>query len=578
MTREELIDLQERNIRQALADYGRHTYDHTVLDDISDVFIERLAKDSTDSKQKLRELFRKSPTWDEDLQAIVINGNRTHDPDADTIRKEIIDLLFYTGKISGAVSRCLSDRGAWLYIPETLFTVGWDGTSYKADTTLARLVRAFYYFPLLFEKEECYKMDSAEAHFEDEYIEAINTLAPGAYAPNKKPSRILKALCKAVGIADETAGSYFQKQFAKISDEMNSRKISFKLYLSINPAHFLTMSNPKYDERGTMLTSCHSLNCDDYTYNSGCVGYARDETSFIVFTCADPNDRETLNNRKTSRQVFAYRPGSGLLMQSRMYTTSGGTYGKAEDTTLYRDLVQREISMLEDGVNSWITRDLPGNCSDYVIKGEDFGGYADWEYRDFDCHISFRKDLVRPGEDMLQVSPLMVGAPALCVECGEEVAENEGLYCQDHNKNTVTCEYCGQIIGSDEHYDALNSYGDTIYICSDCYSDHAVYCQGCDSPVLDDAIEIVDGMVLCPNCYEDRTAECLVSGERHLCENMYYVYDADGFGGYVYEDYVNPDDYFVCPDCGRYISKDYSKSYCPLCHTTINNEPEERTA
>lgn len=574
MTREELIDLQECNIRQALIDYGRHTYDHTVIDDISDAFIERLAKDSTDSKQELRELFRKSPTWDEDLQAIVINGNRTHAPDAYIIRKGIVDLLFHTGKIPAAAAEWLLGYDV-TYIPENF--VLWDerGERVEVDSTL---LRAFFYFDVLFEKEQIAKTDVEGKPLEDEYIKAINTLAPGAYAPNKKPSRILKALCKAVGIADETAGSYFQKQFAMISDEMNSKQISFKLYLSINPAHFLTMSNPKNDERGTTLTSCHSLNSDEHTYNSGCVGYARDKTSFIVFTCADPNDSETLNNRKTSRQVFAYRPGSGLLMQSRMYTTSGGTYGKAEDTTLYRDLVQREISMLEGGINSWITRDLPGDCSDYVIKGEDFGGYADWEYRDFDCHISFRKDLVRPGEDMLKVSPLMVGAPALCVRCGEELAEREGLYCQNHNKNNVTCECCGQIGQDDEYYSALNGYGDTVYICEDCYADHAVYCQNCDSLVLDDATEIVDGMVLCPICYEDKTAECSVSGERYFREDMYKVYDKNGFSNYVYEDYFDPDDYFICPDCGSYISKDYSRDYCPYCGTPINNELEERTA
>lgn len=575
MTREELIDLQERNIRQALADYGRHTYDHTILDDISDAFIERLAKDSTDSKQELRELFRKSPTWDEDLQAIVINGNRTHDPDAYIIRKGIIDLLFYTGKIPDTAAEWLLGYDV-TYIPENF--VFWDerGERVEVDSTL---LRAFFYFDVLFEKEQIAKTDVEGKPLEDIYIEAINTLAPGAYAPNKKPSRILKALCKAVGIADETAGSYFQKQFAMISDEMNSKQISFKLYLSINPAHFLTMSNPKDDERGTMLTSCHSLNSDEYTYNSGCVGYARDRTSFIVFTCADPKDPETLNNRKTSRQVFAYRPGSGLLMQSRMYTTSGGTYGKAEDTTLYRDLVQREISMLEDGINSWITRDLPGDCSPYVIKGEDFGGYADWEYRDFDCHISFRKDLIRPGEDMLKVSPLMVGAPALCVRCGEELAEGEGLRCENHNASLSTCENCGQIIESpDDRYAAIDGNGDTVYICSDCYANVTIHCESCDNIVLTDTVTLIDGMYVCPNCYESRTAECAVSGERYFCEDMYKVYDENGFGRWICEDYFDSDDYFICPDCGRYISNLYSRARCPYCGTVINRESEERTA
>lgn len=572
MTREELIDLQERNIRQALKDYGEHTYDHTILDDISDAFIERLARDSTDSKENLRELFRKSPTWNEDLQAIVVNGNRTHDPDANLIREGIVDLLFYTGKIPGFVGSWFRNNDA-LDIPEFFTLYDGNGDSHEIDTTL---LRAFYYFPLLFEKERENKVDLNGDPLEDKYIEAINTLAPGAYAPNKKPSRILKALCKAVGIADETAGSYFQKQFAIIADEMNSKQISFKLYLSINPAHFLTMSNPKDDERGTMLTSCHSLNSDDYTYNSGCVGYARDNTSFIVFTCADPENPETLNNRKTSRQVFAYRPGSGLLLQRRMYTTSGGTYGKAEDTTLYRDLVQREISMLEGGINSWITKDLPGDCSDYIIKGEDFGGYADWEYRDFDCHISFRKDLVRPGEDMLKVSPLMVGAPGLCVKCGEEVDGDTGLRCEDCGDGGLVCDRCGERIRrGDSYYTAINENGDNIYLCSNCYENETIYCDECDSIATTDAVTTVDGVNLCPICYADRTAECLLTGERHLIRNMAFVCDRHGMLGYIYEDYHDPRDFFDCPYCGMEIEKGYNEGCCPNCGAVLlDNEPE----
>ena len=64
---------------------------------------------------------------------------------------------------------------------------------------------------------------------------------------------------------------------------------------------FLTMSNPKGDKRGCTLTSCHSLNSTEYGYNNGCSGYARDNYSIITFVAADPNNPETLNNRKTMR-------------------------------------------------------------------------------------------------------------------------------------------------------------------------------------------------------------------------------------------------------------------------------------
>ncbi len=148
--------------------------------------------------------------------------------------------------------------------------------------------------------------------------------------------------------------SELQSALKQLADNRR-KKIDFKLYVSLNPAHFITMSNPKDDKRGDTLTSCHSFNSTSYSYNNGCSGYARDEYTFITFVAADPSNPETLNNRKTMRQIFAYKPGNGLLLQSRLYNTSGGTYGAQEDSKLYRDLVQREISDLEGAPNLWQT-------------------------------------------------------------------------------------------------------------------------------------------------------------------------------------------------------------------------------
>lgn len=183
------------------------------------------------------------------------------------------------------------------------------------------------------------------------------------------------------------------------------------------------MSNPKGDHRGTTLTSCHSFNSTEYEYNNGCTGYARDKVSFIAFTVADPADKETLNNRKTTRQVFAYKPGNGLLLQSRMYNTSGGVYGASEDSKLYRDLIQREISMLENVPNLWKTYPTVGEKSFCVERGDGFGGYPDWEYENFDGRISIRAD---HAEDF---TSLVVGSYGLCVSCGCETSR--GVYCED---------------------------------------------------------------------------------------------------------------------------------------------------
>ena len=365
MEMQEVISRAERNIRQALRDYGAHTSQTDVLDDVTDEFIYRLAADSSYAKQGLRELFSKSPVWNEELDALVINGTRTHDPDYDRIHRLAMQILEKPFK--------------------------------SLDYDYNDILKAICFFS---------NPDASERDRES-YIEAIRKLAPKAYTPTKKPSRVFKSLCVALGVADETAGSEFQRLYAQFADELSAKQIGFKLFVSVNPAHFITMSNPKRDSRGATLTSCHSFNSTEYDYNNGCTGYARDETSFIVFTVADPTDPETLNNRKTTRQVFAYRPGSGLLLQSRMYNTAGGVYGAAEDSKLYRDLVQREISMLEDVPNLWKTYSSIGDKADLVVAGDGFGGYQDWTYENFDGHISIRADC-----DEETVDPM--SAPMAC--------------------------------------------------------------------------------------------------------------------------------------------------------------------
>ena len=156
MKAENKIRRAEENIRQALRDYGRHTSHTEILDNVSDAFIMRLARYNYYAKQGLRELFRKSPAWNEELDALVINGTRTHDPDYSRIK----DL-------------------AWQILEHPIRTLDIEG--YR------KIQKAICFFsnPDLSEKGK------AEA------IAAIKALAPKAYAPNKKPTRIFRALCEA---------------------------------------------------------------------------------------------------------------------------------------------------------------------------------------------------------------------------------------------------------------------------------------------------------------------------------------------------------------------------------------------
>lgn len=497
MEMQEVISRAERNIRQALRDYGAHTSQTDVLDDVTDEFIYRLAADSSYAKQGLRELFSKSPVWNEELDALVINGTRTHDPDYDRIHRLAMQILEKPFK--------------------------------SLDYDYNDILKAICFF---------LNPDASERDRES-YIEAIRKLAPKAYTPTKKPSRVFKSLCVALGVADETAGSEFQRLYAQFADELSAKQIGFKLFVSINPAHFITMSNPKCDSRGATLMSCHSFNSTEYDYNNGCTGYARDETSFIVFTVADPTDPETLNNRKTTRQVFAYRPGSGLLLQSRMYNTAGGVYGAAEDSKLYRDLVQREISMLEDVPNLWKTYSSIGDKADLVVAGDGFGGYQDWTYENFDGHISIRADC-----DEETVDPLDVGTYGLCIVCGEETSA--GVYCEDCGEGNE-CDECGNSYDEDDLYEVRDSRGDWIQVCENCRDEYYTYCEHCGEYWSNDCTTRVGDEYYCDSCCDELCECCEDCGEWHLREDLYHAYH-DGREVWICED-CRDDDYSYCDEC-----------------------------
>lgn len=525
---QETIEKAERNIRQALEDYGAHTDEVRVLDDISDDFITRLAKDSVEAKWELRQLFRKSPVWCEDIDALVINGTRTHDPDYNRVRDLAVEIL------APARERAYAMDDSQLYDD--------------------------------IERAICFFANENPAR-KDEYISAITRLAPKAYAPGKKLSRVFKAICVKLGVADETAGSEFQHFYAQFADELSARKISFKLYVSINPAHFLTMSNPKWDDRGPCLTSCHSFNSTEYSYNNGCSGYARDNYTFIVFTVDDPAKLETLNNRKTTRQIFVYKPGNGVLLQSRMYNTAGGVYGAAEDSKLYRDLVQREISMLESAPNLWRTgKYLSEEYRDCVTTGYGFGGYPDWTYENFDAHVSVRVDHIDDWK------PLTVGTYGLCICCGEETSE--GLYCEDCKQGEYFCDHCEEYT-NDELTTVHNGRGNEIHVCQSCLESYYSYCDVCGEYYPRDDVECIDGCSVCSDCRDEYYRECDYCGEYHKCEDMILVHDRYGDEAYVCNEEYCLSHYPECEDCEEryyedamcvvYLADGTTKDVCENC-------------
>ena len=73
----ELVEKIVADCKKAIADYFRYVPEelNDVEEFITDDFYYRLARDYVENKKALREFMRRSPAWNEDLQAWVINGN-----------------------------------------------------------------------------------------------------------------------------------------------------------------------------------------------------------------------------------------------------------------------------------------------------------------------------------------------------------------------------------------------------------------------------------------------------------------------------------------------------------------------
>lgn len=255
----------------------------------------------------------------------------------------------------------------------------------------------------------------------DEITEELKEQIGEFMHDGRKKTRVLKDYINSLGRWDKS-NAELMTTYAKLADAITTRERSVKLILSIHPGYFLTMSNPAYSRRGQMLVSCHSIDRNDYEYTAGCTGYGTDEVTMIAFTV----DSDTFENRacrKTSRQLFMYKPNSGILLQSRMYNSMGGIEGTDENTKLYRQLVQDCIALCEDKANLWNTVPYPDNKYGVYFRVHHlFGGYPDWDYSEFCPKLSVRNDFDK------QNRTYVVGNSATCLHCGTPISEYQFCY------------------------------------------------------------------------------------------------------------------------------------------------------
>ena len=508
------VNALRAQIREAIDEYLSHTSDPDGMERISDEFIHNLASESVyGDKAELRDMLRRHPQWDEELDAVVVTAKVDVAPNMRVVGDSLNEIIIPAMRAADyEQSRLIVSAAKWFY---------------AADDDAGKAL----------------------------YLKALESVAPHAYHAGCKVSKILRKFLQAIGAWDDTAQSNCQRLYAKIADEFAPAP-DFTLYISVNPAHFLTSSNPHSDKRGEMMVSCHSLN-SGCGYRAGTSGYARDGVSLIVFS-AKKGERDSLNTRKTLRQLFFYKPDNGILVQSRLYKTNarnndpyGGTSGEQPESKVIRATVEGVIAQCEGAVNLWKSQPYCDNNIHFQMDIADgFAGYPDWIYSSYAARIAVRKDKTDDWETFT------VGAPSLCWECGEE-NHSEDVFCED----CVHSSYCDECENecSDDSLTRVYRNGQEYFVCEACLSSYYAYCEDCDEYHYIDEITYIESLdkYVCDDCLNQSYTRCEVCGEYFYDEDTQRAVDEHGDAIYICENCRDNGDFVECAECGDICHVDY---------------------
>lgn len=335
---------------------------------------------------------------------------------------------------------------------------------------------------------------------------------------------------------DEGDRSYqsFDKIYAKFADALSELTIKKITLISLHFCDFMTMSN------GNSWSSCHYINSHNIfhednansyrgCYKQGCLSYALDEPSFLLYTLPGTYDGEEYYRQpKINRMCCQYN--DGVIITGKCYPRNEDAY-----ITRYRQIIQLVMSTVEDIPNLWTFSRKINKVTAFAQTAEDAGHYEDYTYEDQKPTISFNKNFVIDID-----KEILIGHEAYCLCCGTGLSndERDWLQCRWHRKKRI-CKGCGRRIGSD---DELVEIGDDVY-CKDC----SFYCH-----------------------YHRRW--------ELNCENVNYLTLTNGDEVSVCNDAM--DNYFCCPHCGKYakVGSGYQYTdgalYCKDCFFDIIQDGE----
>lgn len=462
------VDSIERQVAQAMEAYFSDKADNQfILENMHEGFPLYMANMAEEKKASLRSIFSRHPKWNDELQAVIIPGVKASIP-LDELEDDIFEVTddlckMFQESIKCPIANALTKFFVQLFSPETM------------DIQLFNLVQGA--FP------------------------------KGGVRLGRKSSHIARGIFGDMTPINEFDAKKFEQKFAVLADLLAHKgEKEETVFISINPAHILTASNPKVGGEG-MLTSCHSLNNLDHVYSAGPSGYVNDEVTFIVFTVKDPRNVDSTYCRKTHRMMGHYV--NGRLITSRLYSSCGGVDETNALSDAFRHVAQEVIAFGLDADNIWTEEEYNHpSCpdEDVVYCDCNFGGYCDWQYPQFLPILSKLEGHVGPTFE--------VGGSGTCIiTCGDN---SEYSICERY-MSMKACACCGH-----EHVqDEMFSYGGEYY-CPECTAREFPECPSCGGRHPHDIfIKDENGENICEGCYSDTHSECAECGVVHLNSEFY---------------------------------------------------------
>ena len=336
----------------------------------------------------------------------------------------------------------------------------------------------------------------------------------------------------------------------KASQLIQENKITGKLCFSVHPLDFLSSSENTYNWR-----SCHAL---DGEYRSGNLSYMLDTTTFLVYIKGADDvtlpafGPEVKWNSKKWRMLIHAQEDDQIMFAGRQYPFQSYD-GLTQVLNVYNNLYQMDKglespfapchhkyhSWRADYVNGYVPYDVPADAEPiplddkYLIYGNSLvalndvvkAGPGAMNYNDIlfsTCYEFPYYAILNPWGyhcvRSLQEHPIIVGAGAYCLHCGEyEITNAETMRCNEcemdygYEENDIygSCACCGRRIYLDDA-PYVGRYDEPV--CDDCFRERCFVCDNCGEAYFSsDAnyIKYNDGTdgYLCPHCYENAEGE-----------------------------------------------------------------------